>query len=60
MQTAWLIEFGSPAVYYCAPGDWCSNANHAQKFETKEAADLIAATMTFAKPRVCEHAWCSE
>jgi hypothetical protein len=55
---AWLIECGSPAIYYCAPGDWCSSADHAHKFPTKEAAEEVQRTFTTVSPtRVCEHEW---
>lgn len=55
---AWLIEVGTPAIYYCGEGDWCNNANHALKFHTKEAAQLRAAGMITIQPvRVEEHIW---
>lgn len=57
---AWLIEVGSPAIYYCAEGDWCSNANHAHKFATKAEAELVALTMRAGEPVRCvEHTWMS-
>lgn len=54
----WLIECGSPAVYYCNDGEWCSNPNHARKFMTKDEASNRAASMNTMDPvRVCEHLW---
>lgn len=58
MTTAWLIEFGSPATYYAADGDWCNNPNHAHKFATAEEAN--AKKVTLVAPvdyRVVEHGW---
>jgi hypothetical protein len=57
---AWLIEVGSPSTYYCAPGDWCSNPNHAYKFSSEQEAQAIATPMgklTGGFPRCCEHMW---
>lgn len=57
-ETAWLIECGSPALYYCGEADWCSNANHARKFATQTEADQLASTMKTMEPvRVVEHMW---
>lgn len=55
---AWLIECGSPADYWCAPGDWCSNPNHAHKFATEAEAKAVTVGMRTMEPvRVCEHQW---
>lgn len=57
---AWLIEFGSPAIYFCDDGDWCSNANHAHKFTTQGEAQRKADEMRMGDsvvPRVVEHMW---
>jgi len=61
MFNAWLIESvahypGASTAYYCADGDWCSNANHAHKFDTREMAETKAATMV-CPVRVAEHGW---
>jgi hypothetical protein len=55
----WLIEAGSPAIYYCGPADWCSNPNHAQQFPSRAEAEKVSAEMKFANgsPRVAEHSW---
>jgi hypothetical protein len=56
--TYWLIECGSPAIYFCGPGDWCSNPNHAHLYTSKILAESEAASMTTIEPiRVCDHAW---
>ena len=58
--TAWLIEFGSPAIYFCNDGDWCGNANHAHKFPTAEQANMKMASMQSpmkGEYRVVEHMW---
>jgi hypothetical protein len=56
--TAWLIECGSPALYYCPDGQWCSNANHANQFPTKEGAEDMAKDMKTMEPvRIVEHMW---
>lgn len=59
--TAWLVEFGTgpaPAIYYCGPGDWCGNPNHAKKFATySEAADVQARCVNSVEVRVVEHEW---
>jgi hypothetical protein len=61
IDTAWLIECsfeGGTPDYYCAPGDWCSNPNHAHKFPSREEAEAVSATMqTIGERRVCEHQW---
>jgi hypothetical protein len=57
---AWLIEVGSPSTYYCGPGDWCSNPNHAHKFSSEQEAQATAAPMgklVGGLPRCCEHMW---
>lgn len=57
-ESAWLIECGSPALYYCGEGDWCSNPNHAKRFGTKEEAEILSKNWVTMEPiRVCEHAW---
>jgi len=59
-QTWWLIEIGQPSVYYCSPGEWCSNANHAKKFETPEEAHNVLAAfpvLVGGPPRVAGHIW---
>jgi hypothetical protein len=56
---AWLIENeADPVQYYCGPGEWCTNPNHALKFPTREAAELrMAALSTMSKLRVTGHQW---
>ena len=65
-QTAWLIECGTynefppQIIYFCGEGDWCSNPNHAFKFNTEqEAWDKIQIWAPFAPDnyRVTEHMW---
>lgn len=59
--TAWLVEIEPPigdVLYYCGPGDWCSNPNHAHKFHTRKAAEEIIGTAQNPKVmRVAEHEW---
>lgn len=59
--SAWLLECVPPlgdVLYYCAPGDWCSNPNHAHRFTTKEEGDAMHGTMhNSAIMRVAEHQW---
>lgn len=61
MKTYWLIEVGSPGrvVYFSTDGDWCSNANHAEKFVTAVDANAKMQTMhlDLEKARVVQHAW---
>ena len=60
MTTAWLIEYGTPAVYFCEDEQWCSNASHARRFPTEAEACAVAQQMfdlTGYMPRVAEHAW---
>lgn len=62
--SAWLIEIAAPmdhTLYYCAPGDWCSNPNHAQRFPTRVQAEYTLATMhNPSTMRVAEHEWPDE
>lgn len=60
--SAWLIEIPLDCgLYYCAPGDWCSNPNHAHRFSSKAAADGVLATMQNpSSMRVAEHEWPDE
>lgn len=56
----WLIEVGSPAQYYCGPGDWCSNPNHAAQFGFRDDAMAIACRfgkLSGGTPRAVEHIW---
>ncbi len=64
--TAWLIESrdtgmrASNTQYYCGPTDWCNNANHAAKFETK--LEAMAVIQKLAKSPMfetiaVEHSW---
>ena len=56
----WLIEVGSPASYYCGPGDWCSNPNHALQFHCREDAAAVACrfgNLVGGTPRAVEHMW---
>lgn len=54
----WLIEVGSPALYYCPDESWCSNPNHAEHFLTHEAALERRSTLScMMEPRVVEHLW---
>jgi len=57
----WLIEARFAPMYYCGPGDWCSNPNHAEQFPTRADAEKVVAEMKFASgaPRVVEHSWSS-
>lgn len=50
---------GSPAQYYCRPGEWCSNPNHADMFTSSEEAWIVAAKMkpTMQPIRVVDHIW---
>jgi hypothetical protein len=64
-MNAFLVEHGGlgiPTTYYCGPGDWCTNPNHAKKFETALPAAMIATECTergciSGGYRVIEHAW---
>lgn len=64
-MTYWLIEVGSPPQFYCGPGDWCSNAHHAQKFMAAALAQAVAddiyaragGPLVGGYPRVVAHAW---
>lgn len=60
--TRWLIEVGMPRIFYCGPGDWCSNPNHALRW--KDKADALAELRHFpvselvgGRAEVCEHVW---
>lgn len=59
--TAWLIETADPigvGLYFCADGDWCSNPNHAHKFQTAEQAHIkLASLQVSANFKVTEHEW---
>lgn len=63
MSTAWLLEFQPPVgatQYYCAPGDWCTNPNHARKFAAKQEADDVHSSMQNRDLMyVVEHEWVS-
>ena len=63
-ETAWLIEIDAPfshVLYYCGPGDWCSNPNHAHKFAGRADAEQALATMQNpTSMRIAEHEWCSD
>lgn len=60
---AWLIEHveGADVTYYCGPGDWCGNPNHAYKFVDREEAERIMKPMQCIAGsfRVAEHQWSS-
>lgn len=60
-QSAWLVEIALPigdTLYYCGPGDWCSNPNHAHKFPTREAAsEVLKSAHDPTTMRVAEHEW---
>jgi hypothetical protein len=64
-MNAFLAEHfgdGITTTYYCGPGDWCTNPNHAKKFETALAAASLVLEMTergciAGAFRVAEHAW---
>lgn len=59
--STWLVEIAPPigdVMYYCGPGDWCNSPNHAQKFDTREAAlEIVAAAQNPSSMRVAEHEW---
>lgn len=59
---AWLIEsvdgVHPDPIYFCGPGDWCGNPNHAHKFATRDAAE--ANRLSLHNPdafKVTEHIW---
>lgn len=60
--SAWLIEIAPPigdVLYYCGPGDWCSNPIHAYKFHLKANAEAVLAKMQNPQSmRIAEHEWC--
>jgi hypothetical protein len=60
---AWLIELPSTStLYWCGPSDWCSNPNHAHKFDTEQEALEVMnemCVMIDGQPRVCGHSWVS-
>lgn len=60
-ESAWLIEINPPlgdVLYYCGPGDWCSNPNHAHKFPDKTAAKAVRSAMQNPlNMRIAEHEW---
>lgn len=62
--SAWLIEIEPPigcVLYYCAPGDWCSNPNHAHRFPVEsEALTMLARMQNPLSMRVAEHEWPDE
>ena len=57
----WLIEVvpSQGAVrYYCGPGEWCDNPNHAKKFPTEKLARRTSYDLKTMDPlRVVEHSW---
>lgn len=61
-ETAWLIETDDPVgvtLYFCHDGDWCSNPNHAHKFQSAAQAKTKLVSMHTPKNfRVAEHEWC--
>lgn len=58
---AWLIETSDPVgttLYFCHDGDWCSNPNHAYKFQTQEDAERKRQALVRPDAfRVCDHIW---
>lgn len=60
---AWLIETNNPVdttLYYCGPGDWCSNPNHAMKWPSEESAQNSETWTQMQYPgnmRIAEHEW---
>lgn len=61
--TAWLIETNDPVgstLYYCAPGEWCSNPNHAMKFASESDASASDHWRDMQYPgnmRIAAHEW---
>jgi hypothetical protein len=56
----WLIEYrlhGQTVSYYCAPGEWCSNPNHAHRFATRQEAEVETFGLPLQNYAVEEHAW---
>lgn len=43
----WLIESvdNAPTVYFCGPGEWCTNPHHAYKFAVRDAAEANRLSM---------------
>ena len=62
---AWLIETDDPHgnnLYYCGPGDWCSNPNHAMRFVSEQCAVNSEHWREMQYPgnlRIAEHEWVS-
>lgn len=58
-ESGWLIESCSTEpTYWRAPGDWCSNPNHATRFARQMDADMVASTIKSMTPiRTMEHQW---
>lgn len=60
---AWLIETDDPlghTQYYCGPGEWCDNPNHAMKFTSEDAArnaDHWREMQYTGNLRIAEHEW---
>jgi len=51
-----LIECG--ARYYCGPGDWCDNPEHAHRYAAEEQALEVSRHMnTLEERRVVKHIW---
>ena len=58
---AWLIEVGSPPLFYCLDDSWCSNPNHACRFPSYALALEHKSTMLcMMEPRVTEHIWLND
>lgn len=59
--TAWLIETeGGIPRYYCGPGEWCDNPNHAMKFPTEQAVIDSDHWRNMVYPghmKIVEHEW---
>jgi len=62
-EVRFLVVHGKPCeepiAYFCGPGDWCNNPNHAKRFLTREDAKKVADEMIGSNARVEEHMWCA-
>lgn len=54
----------TPTQYYCGPGNWCTNPDHAVKFHSWEAAVLERSSMPVIAEvdrennmQITEHQW---
>lgn len=60
-KSRYLIEIGTPPLYWCAYGDWCGNANHAIKYRSRADAEAVVDEFINKRiddpPRVVEHMW---